>query len=531
METTQRYDVVVAGGGVAGLTAAAYCAKAGLRTLVCERADKPGGLVGTFTRAGFSFDAGIRAFEDSSVITPMLRSLGSSLEFVKNPVTIGIGSRSVRLLDRSSLHDYANLFKSFFPDQAAAIDGIAVQIETVMRYMDVLYGAENPLFLDRELRDPKYLAGTLLPWLLDYSVNMRKAARLDAPVRQYLRRFTQSEPLIDMICQHFFADTPTFFALSYFGLYLDYRYPVGGTGQLPLRLAEIFSAQGGTLLTGADIVGVSPATRTAALADGRTFRYGQLIWAADQTALYRALGEPLPKAARRQKALVERSRGIDSILTLYLGTGISPAEAEAACGAHAFYTPVADGFSSLPDWRTLRCDGTEALRRWTVSYLETTTYELSIPALRDPALAPAGKTGWIASTLFDYELAKFFADSGEYESFKSLATKTILRVLGASLLPGLTEKIEYSFCATPLTIERETGARHGAITGWAYTNRPIPAVHDFKKLRQAIRTGLPDVLQCGMWTFSPAGLPVSIITGKLAADEAARRLKRRGARA
>jgi ribulose 1,5-bisphosphate synthetase/thiazole synthase len=89
METTQRYDVVVAGGGVAGLTAAAYCAKAGLRTLVCERADKPGGLVGTFPRARFSFDAGIRAFEDSGVITPMLRSLGSSLEFVKNPVTIG----------------------------------------------------------------------------------------------------------------------------------------------------------------------------------------------------------------------------------------------------------------------------------------------------------------------------------------------------------------------------------------------------------------------------------------------------------
>ena len=75
-------DVLVVGAGAAGLTAAAYCAKAGLNTLVCERAEKIGGLIGTFFHEGFAFDAGIRAFEDSGVITPMLRSLGISLDFV-----------------------------------------------------------------------------------------------------------------------------------------------------------------------------------------------------------------------------------------------------------------------------------------------------------------------------------------------------------------------------------------------------------------------------------------------------------------
>ena len=80
-------DVLVVGAGAAGLTAGAYCAKAGLSTLVCERAEKVGGLVGTVTHDGFAFDAGIRAFEDSGVITPMLRSLGITLELVKNPVS------------------------------------------------------------------------------------------------------------------------------------------------------------------------------------------------------------------------------------------------------------------------------------------------------------------------------------------------------------------------------------------------------------------------------------------------------------
>ena len=226
-------DVLIVGAGAAGLTAAAYCAKAGLQTLVCERAEKVGGLVGTFAYQGFTFDAGIRAFEDSGVITPMLRSLGISIDFVKNPVTIALADKKVRLSGEESLPEYADLFKSFFPQESGAIDAIMQEVVKVMRYMDVLYGIENPLFLESELRDMQYLSKTLLPWLIKYSVNIKKASKLSQPVQEYLRKYTKNEALIDMICQHFFAETPTFFALSYFGLYLDYRYPVGGTGMLP----------------------------------------------------------------------------------------------------------------------------------------------------------------------------------------------------------------------------------------------------------------------------------------------------------
>ena len=131
------------------------------------------------------------------------------------------------------------------------------------------------------------------------------------------------------------------------------------------------------------------------------------------------------------------------------------------------------------------------------------------------------------STLFDYDLSLYLREAGDYEAFKSLVTKTILRVLSDSALPGLTERAERVLCSTPLTIERETASRHGAITGWAHTNHPMPAESRFPQIRKAVLTPISDVLQCGMWTFSPAGLPVSIITGKLAADEAARRLHKK----
>jgi phytoene dehydrogenase-like protein len=523
----KTYDVLIAGAGAAGLTAAAFCAKSGLSVLVCERGEKIGGLVGSFTHEGFVFDAGIRAFEDSGVITPMLRALNLSLDFVKNPVSIGIAGQSVRLVGEESLAPYADLYKSFFPQEARAIDDIMSEVVKVMRYMDVLYGIENPLFLESELKDPQYLTRTLLPWLIKYSVNIKKAGRLDAPVRQYLLRYTKNESLIDMICQHFFADTPTFFALSYFGLYLDYRYPVGGTGVLPARLSDYVVSHGGEIHTNSAIERVRPGAHTATLASGEEISYTQLIWAADQRAFYRALGEPLSKAISAKMEIAEQSHGMDSILTLFVGTSFAPDVIQQACGTHAFYTPQTRGLSSLGSWRSLQSEGIDVLKRWVVEYLAHTTFEISVPALRDRTLAPEGKTGLIISTLFDYDLVKVFDETGQYTALKDLAQETILRVLDQSLLPGLIEQTEFALCSTPLTIERETGALHGAITGWAHTNHPMPAVHEFGSIQKAVETGVQDVLQCGMWTFSPAGLPVSIITGKLAADKAAKTIRKR----
>ena len=52
----------------------------------------------------------------------------------------------------------------------------------------------------------------------------------------------------------------------------------------------------------------------------------------------------------------------------------------------------------------------------------------------------------------------------------------------------------------------------------------VPAESRFKKIKQSVLTPAPDIIQAGMWTFSPAGLPVAILTGKLAADLAHKEL-------
>lgn len=63
-----NYDVIVVGAGIAGLTSAAYTAKAGFTTLLCEKAKRPEAWWG-FSRQGFTFDAGIRPFENSGIVS------------------------------------------------------------------------------------------------------------------------------------------------------------------------------------------------------------------------------------------------------------------------------------------------------------------------------------------------------------------------------------------------------------------------------------------------------------------------------
>jgi phytoene dehydrogenase-like protein len=165
---------------------------------------------------------------------------------------------------------------------------------------------------------------------------------------------------------------------------------------------------------------------------------------------------------------------------------------------------------------------------WTDKHLALTTYEISIPALRDPSLAPPGKTGVIVSLLFDYALTRHMQAIGWYEEFRQHMAQRIVEVLDGSLYPGLRAAVTDRFTSTPLTLEAVAGNSEGAITGWAFTNQPFPAVNKLPRVASSVLTPIPDTYQAGMWTFSPAGLPISIMTGKLAADRVTKELRTAG---
>lgn len=522
-----QYDVIVVGAGIAGLTASVYLARAGKSVLLCERSDHAGGLVNSFVKDGFLFDGGMRAMENSGIVLPMLRELGIPLEHRRSPVSIGIGNEFLRLEGTESLEEYGKMLEKLFPDETEGIRLIIAEIRKAMGYMDVLYGIDNPYFLDVK-KDRKYFAQKVLPWLFRYTVNIRKAARLNEPVQTYLGRFTKNTALIDMITQHFFRETPTFFALSYFSLYLDYFYPRGGTGSLAGALTADLVSHGGILKTQTEITAIDPLRRTVATRMGEEFGYRNLIWAADAKRFYDLIDpEDLPKKKIRNRFLANRDRAEaalpgDSVHSLFLSLDIPPEDLGKTTGAHLFYTPTQTGLSPFPLSMIRTPEGrfTDSLPDlfgWLKSYLENTTYEISLPVLRYPDLAPAGKTGMIVSTLLDYGLVSHFAALGKYEEFKRFTEESVLSVLDRSLRPGLRDKVLDVISASPLTIERLTGNAGGAITGWSFSGPERPVSQGFENIAKAVYSPVPHVFQAGQWSFAPSGLPVSILTGKMAA--------------
>jgi len=69
------------------------------------------------------------------------------------------------------------------------------------------------------------------------------------------------------------------------------------------------------------------------------------------------------------------------------------------------------------------------------------------------------------------------------------------------------------------------GSSDGAITGWAF-QESMPVINKIQNSAGSVFTPLPSVYQAGQWTYSPAGVPMSILTGKLAADQVLKKLKK-----
>jgi len=68
--------ISIIGAGMAGLTTAAYLARAGLKVDVYEQHTLPGGYISSFVRKGFTFPAGPSSITSNGIVFPILRELG-----------------------------------------------------------------------------------------------------------------------------------------------------------------------------------------------------------------------------------------------------------------------------------------------------------------------------------------------------------------------------------------------------------------------------------------------------------------------
>ena len=524
---TKNYDTIIVGGGVAGLSAAVYLAREGKKILLIEKNTEFGGLVSSIKIDGYHFEAGLRALESAGIILPMLEDLGIDLPMIRSKVSVGIEDKVVNIEDMSSIDDYKQLLEEFYPESKTEIDHFIKVMRKIMKQVDVLYGIENPIIKDIT-KDKKFLFTKLLPWLPKFLLTIGKINRLNGPVEDYLERIIKNPSLRDIISQHFFKSTPTFFALSYFSLYLDYFYPLEGVGKLPEVIEEKIKEFKGELLPGTLITEIDPFEKYVVDNKSKKYYYKDLIWAADLKALYRItktdkLSEQVQTKIHERKESILSKKGCESVFSLYLEVDLPLDYFRSIGHGHFFYTPFKKGLGEihrselnalLTNWNKM---GKKDVLEWLDRYLKMNTYEISIPGLKNEALVPENKSGLIISFICEYALFEKVDQDGWYKEFRKEIEDKIIDVLSASIYPTLSENIDKQFSFTPISIKDRTASTDGAIVGWSFEEE-VPVPHEITKSHKSVFTPIPNVFKAGQWAYSPAGVPMSLLTGKLAAD-------------
>ena len=513
--------VIIVGAGMAGLTAAAYLAKAGYQVLLLEKNDRSGGLLNTLHYNDFSFDTGPRALVNSGIVKPILKELGIKGEFLDNQISIAIENQLFQVNSIDALKEYQRILTALYPESKEDITKIISAVNELSEYTRVIYEFDNPYFGDA-FSDREYVIRKLLPWTFKFLQALRKFNQFKMPMEDYLSRLTGNQSLVDILIQHFFKNTPTYFALGYFYVYMDYFYPKGGTGALADLMMNKARESGTQTKLNAKVVRIIPSESKVIDAEGNAYTYDHLIWAADLKTFYRnvdpaGLDARITRKFETEKHDIVSAKGAESVFIMYLGVNRPTAYFAEHGGEHLFFTPSRQGLGeTTKTQQTYLIEhfdqiSKDDLFKWLESYCDLTTYEISIPALRDGSLAPAGQTGMMVSCLFDYEIVKKVEAAGWYEEFKERFETRIISNLSQTLYKNMESDILFRFSSSPLTINTISGSSEGAITGWSFETEP-PVIYKLTDVGKSVFTALPNVYKAGQWAYAPAGVPIAMLT-------------------
>lgn len=237
---------------------------------------------------------------------------------------------------------------TLYPESIEDIEKIIPIIYRLSEYTKVLYEFDNPNFTSNLMADKKFLIKKLLPWTFKFLNALRQFNKFNMPMEVFMDRLTKNQSLSDIILQHFFRKTPTYFALGYFHVYLDYFYPKSGTAAVVDLLKSKVLDGGGEIKLNKDIVSVNAAEKTVTNSTGESYAYDQLIWAADLKTLYRyvnptGLDEQTIADIKSETGRMFAAKGAESVFILFLGVNRPTSYFQAKGGEHMFYTPSRKG--------------------------------------------------------------------------------------------------------------------------------------------------------------------------------------------
>jgi len=500
MGSAEKYDVIVAGAGMGGLTAAALLAKRGFKTLLLEKEDQVGGYVVSFKRHGCILDATgafVGGCHEGGEFYQILNEIGApkEIEFIPIHHVRNIYPGFEVHLRPGGSHSYTDALFDLFPQEEKGLKTYLSMVERIgeeiKSYSEIttIQKIFFPFYFRNLVRFHRSSHQTILDHLFK-----------GEEIKMALHSLPVTEP-------------PSRLSFLFLAVMINKAliegvfYPKGGMGKISEAMANAFLRSGGEIR-------LQTAVDQILVKDGRV--EGVLTKGGERFQAPRVISNINPNLSVKmlpvesRKPFAKKWSGLEyslSCFVLYLATDLD------LRGMGLPYFTYLRFLSDLEEEDRI-------LRKGEIP--QNPTMMVSIPTTLDPSLAPPGQhiLSVLINVPYHYQGKWGGGDPEKYRRIKEDFSQRILHQLESKLIPGLRNHLLFYEAATPLTLERYTGNELGAMYGLASTPQQVG------NLRPPHQTPIPGLYQVGHYTRPSHGIVGASLSGFIAARIILKKLHR-----
>ena len=465
----EQWDAIVIGSGIGGLTAAVLLGThGGKRVLVLERHYEAGGFTHTFHRPGYRWDVGLHyigQMEDES--SPVRRAFdyvtAGGVKWQAMPEVYDRAVIAGQTFEfAAGLEQFREGLKQAFPGEVRAIDRYIAAVQASNR-MSGLWYAEKAI--------PGPIAAVVGG--LMRAPYMRWARRT---TREVLQGLTANRELIGVLTAQW-GDYGLPPATSSFAIHATIvghywggaSYPVGGAGSIAEAMVPLIEANGGSVVTGAEVASVlldGGRAVGARMSDGREFRAPLVLSNAGAANTFERLLPPELPALDSLRGQLRTLEPSTAHVSLYLGLSKSDAEM---------------GLQGTNLWVYPSFDHDANVERFAREFPQNEDAPfpgvyLSFPSAKDPDFARQfpGKSTVEAIAMLPYAAFAGWADTrwkrrgDEYGALKQRLSARLLAELERQV-PAVAGNVAYAELSTPVSTRHFMNYGSGEIYGVAAT--------------------------------------------------------------